>query len=166
MRLSPDGNRAALALPEPGTQHIWTLDLANGQLSRLTFERGVNTNPLWTLDGRHIIYGLTVAPNVNNLYRLSLEGTGREERLTTSEGTQRPTSITRDGTRVLFEQLTPSAGYDVWAVFSLAHRESNRSCRDPSMSETPRSRPTAVGWRTNPISPTAGKRFMFGRFPR
>ena len=41
-----------------------------------------------------------------------MDGTGIDERLTTSAHAQRPNAISPDGTRLVFEELMPSAGYD------------------------------------------------------
>ena len=57
--LSPDGKRAALSINNGTTEDIWVGDLAAGTRTRLTFEPGVETNPVWTKDGANIIYSST-----------------------------------------------------------------------------------------------------------
>jgi serine/threonine-protein kinase len=52
-RISPDGQRVAVASSEAG-DNIWLYDLARETLTRLTFEGTVNANPNWTPDGRRI----------------------------------------------------------------------------------------------------------------
>ena len=110
--LSSDGKRVALQIigQEP---HISTWDLAQGRLTRLTFDPRGSYNANWTPDGRHIIFGSPRgAPGISNLYRRAADGTGVDERLTTSARLQRAMAISPDGTRLVFEELMPSAGYD------------------------------------------------------
>src|SRR6202022_1169691 len=49
-RISPDGQRVAVAIEEAESQ-IWLYDLARDTLTRLTFEKGINIGPVWTPDG-------------------------------------------------------------------------------------------------------------------
>jgi Tol biopolymer transport system component len=60
---------------------------------------------------RHIIF--TAVRDVPNLFRLAVDGTGTEERLTTSDRQQRADAISPDGKRLVFEELTPPSTYDL-----------------------------------------------------
>ena len=64
---------------------------------------------MWTPDGRHIIF---VDASNRNLYRKAADGTGNDERLTTSTQLQRPNAISPDGTRLVIEEQMPAAGFD------------------------------------------------------
>ncbi len=112
-RLSPDGKRVALQIVDQ-TNEIWAWDFASEQLTRLTFGPRGSVSPLWTPDGRHIIFGSTRdnMPDIANLYRRAVDGTGTDERLTTSAHQQRTNAISPDGTRVVLEESMPPAGYD------------------------------------------------------
>jgi serine/threonine-protein kinase len=57
-----------------------------------------------------------LARDIGSLYRRASDGTGPEERLTTGETAQRANSISPDGAQLVFEELTPSAGYDLWML--------------------------------------------------
>ena len=54
-RYSPDGERLAVAISEPGDTNIWVLDLATGAQTKLTLE-GANQFPVWTPDGQRLSY--------------------------------------------------------------------------------------------------------------
>ena len=110
-RLSPDGKRVALHMA--GQNGIWTWDFARETLTPLA-PGPIGDFSLWTPDGREIIFekGRDNAPLLTNLYRRPTDGTGIDERLTTSANPQRPSAISPDGTRVVLEEQTPSAGYD------------------------------------------------------
>lgn len=108
-RLSADEKRVALHIL--GQQGIWIWDFAHETLTLLTLGP-IGNFSLWTPDGRHIILEIANASGVTNLYRRTADGTGIDERLTTSDHQQRPNAISPDGTRLVLEELTPSAGYD------------------------------------------------------
>jgi serine/threonine protein kinase/Tol biopolymer transport system component len=56
-KLSPDGNQLAVSIRdrETLTADIWIYDLVRGSLERLT-SAGNNRNPVWTPDGKQLIY--------------------------------------------------------------------------------------------------------------
>jgi serine/threonine-protein kinase len=111
-RLSPDGTRVALQIFD-ASHEIWTWDFVRAKLTRLTFSPHGDYGPLWTKDGRHIIFGSPRdAPNRSNLFWQASDGTGNDERLTTSVNGQRTNAISPDGTRVVLEEERPPAGYD------------------------------------------------------
>ncbi len=55
-RLSPDGNRLALAVAGDLSVH----DLQRGTVTRLTFDAALNRHPVWTPNGQHIVYSSDV----------------------------------------------------------------------------------------------------------
>ena len=120
-RLSRDGKRVALQILDQ-TFAIWTWDFAREQLTRLTFDPRGSFGPLWTPDGRHIIFGSTRDSAESNLYRLSVDGTGNDERLTTSTHQQRTNAISPDGTRLVLEEQTSASDYDFMLLFLDATR--------------------------------------------
>ena len=94
--LSPDGTRVAAGITDDGNTEVWILDLARKTQRRLTFSPGMDGLPLWTPDGRRIIF-MSARMGVLNWYSQAADGTGAVERLTTSANEQRPTSISSDG---------------------------------------------------------------------
>ena len=56
--LSPDDRRVALTISTGADRDVWILDFAAGTLSPLT-SVGTARNPMWTPDGRHIVFGST-----------------------------------------------------------------------------------------------------------
>jgi len=117
-RLSPDGMRAAVsALDEE--QDLWVWDLRRATLTRLTFEPGVDSTPLWTPDGRRLVFASARAGGASSLYVQAADGTGSAIRLTEGEYGSFATSIATDGARVVFYQLTPDRQRDL-RMLSLA----------------------------------------------
>ena len=58
VRLSPDGRHIAASIIAKAQVDIWTIDANDGTLTRLT-TTGASRNPVWSADGRRILYGST-----------------------------------------------------------------------------------------------------------
>ena len=111
-RLSRDSKRIAVTIDDQGNNDIFTLDLARGTRTRLTFEASGEMYPVWMPDGQSIIYS-SARNGSQNLYRRASDGTGLETRLTTSVNSQRSTSISPDGTHLVFEENAPKTAWDL-----------------------------------------------------
>ena len=110
-RLSADGTRLAIYVPDQEID-IWLWDLALATLSRATFDPGVDIYPVWPPDGRQILFSSGRAGAVN-LFAQAADGSGDVTRLTTSANIQHATSVTPDGTRLVFTEIAPRTGPDV-----------------------------------------------------
>ena len=96
-RISPDGTRIALDIRDQ-EQDIWVWDLGRETLTRLTFDPVAEVFPLWTPDGKRIVY----ARAGQGLYWRAADGTGAAERLTESTKNSFPTAFSRGGTHLVF----------------------------------------------------------------
>ncbi len=116
-RISPDGTRVALDIRDQGMD-IWIRDVGRETLTRLTSDPGVDQIPVWTPDGRRVIWTSQRSGTGNpNLFWQAADGTGAAERLTTNPLPQFPTSVAPDGMRVvLFENSAKTASQDVSMV--------------------------------------------------
>jgi Tol biopolymer transport system component len=111
-RLSPDGTRLALASNDQ-EKDIWIWDLGRATLTRLTLDPGQDQFPVWTPNGRRIIFSSNRDVGVPNLWWQAADGTGAAERLATSGDAQFLNAITPDGTVAVFNQPTPRMGRDL-----------------------------------------------------
>ena len=83
-------------------------------LTRLTFEPGPDYISEWTPDGRRVVFSSRRGGSaVRNLFAQAGDGTGSATALAQSENVQDPTGITADGTRIVFNDLTPTQGRDI-----------------------------------------------------
>jgi serine/threonine-protein kinase len=108
-RVSPDGKRLALD-PHGGVQgdiYVWDVSRPWSTAFRVTVEPGIDWFPVWTPNGRQIVFGSWRGGGFSNIYKLDLDS-GSTERLTDSPDMQLPTSITRDGSTVIFHSFTKS----------------------------------------------------------
>ena len=117
LRISPDGTRLALEVRDQAND-IWIWDLGRATLTRLTVDAGFDGAPVWTPDGRRIVFSSDrgVATNAN-LYWQAADGTGAVERLMESESLSPAvaSAFSPDGTRLLFTQPSPggATGLDI-----------------------------------------------------
>jgi Tol biopolymer transport system component len=111
VRLSPDGQSAALAVGRGGVaSDVWILELARGGLTRLTAE-GVYFNPVWTPDRRHVVFGY--GPNgERGLHWAPADGSSKPEPLLAGQGGL-PGSWTPDGKTLLYESTGPA---HIWTL--------------------------------------------------
>ena len=93
-RFSPDGQKLALQIFDAKQRDIWVYDLARDTLTQLTFDPGEDGVPIWTPDGKRIVFASDRAKpgGTRNLYWVNADGTGEVTRLTDSPDDQRPTS--------------------------------------------------------------------------
>jgi Tol biopolymer transport system component len=112
-RLSPDGHSIIAARTLSGAIDLWRLDVDRGVAGRLTSNSSVNSYPVWSPDGRKIVFRSGVP---SNLFSKESSGAGNEERLTQSSNGQDPTDWSRDGHLVLYHEHTPGAGDDLWVL--------------------------------------------------
>jgi Tol biopolymer transport system component len=90
-----------------GDIYVWEMARPWSSAARITTAPGNDWFPVWTPDGRQIVFGSWRGARFSNIYRVDIEA-GATERLTDSPDMQLPTSITRDGTMVIFHSFTKS----------------------------------------------------------
>ena len=113
-RLSPDGTRIAVSIQDQ-EQDTWMWDLRRATLTRLTSAPGVDWFPLWTPDGRRIVFSSAGEGGSISLFWMPADGTGKPERLTSGD-LHYATGLSPDGTHVVFSQVTQTARGDVLTV--------------------------------------------------
>ena len=96
-RISPDGREVAVAIEGQETE-VWLYDLSRETLSRLTFQGSTNYDPLWTRDGKRVVFHSTAG--ALGLFWQLADGSGGLERLHESGGA--PYSWSPDGQVLTF----------------------------------------------------------------
>jgi serine/threonine-protein kinase len=94
-RLSPDGRRVAIDVRDEGID-IWVLGLAGETLTRLTFDPAQDEYPVWTRDGRQILFA-SFRDKAWGVFAQSADGSGATQRVGTAAEEIDPLSLSPDG---------------------------------------------------------------------
>jgi dipeptidyl aminopeptidase/acylaminoacyl peptidase len=100
MSLSPDGTRAAVVKTDGDGSDLWVLDLERGTQQRLTQGMRIsNVPPLWSADGKHLVYapvesGITI-------YRRAADASGGQEAIFKGPEAGYVSSLSKDGRYLL-----------------------------------------------------------------
>jgi hypothetical protein len=84
--LSPDASQVATIRTdiETGEQDVWAFDVATGRGRPITSDTAVDSAPLWSPDGKTIVY-TSVRDTIPTVFRRAANGTGSEEQIYRSE---------------------------------------------------------------------------------
>lgn len=122
MRLSPREpairpfRRVALERQIEGNFDVWIYDLGRSVMTRLTFNPGRDAFPVWSPDGREVIYA-GEGNGALGIYRTPASGGGQEEVLAgPSQKPFQPASWSRDGHYLLYTQNIFGQGNDIWIL--------------------------------------------------
>jgi Tol biopolymer transport system component len=124
-RFSPDSKRLALTVVDDSNADVWLYEWERGTMTRLTFTPGYDGNPVWSPDGRHIVFTSARHGGAGNLYWMRADGAGEVVRLTESENLQEPFSFSPDGKRLVYHEWSPLSNGGLWTL-SVTHVESDR----------------------------------------
>ena len=109
-RISPDGRRMAYGAAAGADWAIWVKDLDRDVSSRLTFLSGSSRQPVWTPDGKFIVF-MQIGP-APGVYAVRADGGGQALRL--SEKTEQyPMSFSPDGKVLAIAQAGAGGAMDV-----------------------------------------------------
>jgi len=82
-------------------------------LTRLSLGDATDANPVWTPDGRRILYS-SEKDGPYQIYWKAVDGTSPEEPLLSDRLDKRPNAVTPDGTTLVFTVNDLETGSDIW----------------------------------------------------
>jgi serine/threonine protein kinase/Tol biopolymer transport system component len=105
--ISSTGDRVAVGRLDPrtDTEDIWVIEAAHGTASRLTFDPAEDIEPVWSPDGREIVFASNRSGHWA-IYKKPSDGSGAEAQLV-SDGL--PMDWSRDGHWLLFRNGQPTS---------------------------------------------------------
>jgi serine/threonine-protein kinase len=106
--LSPDGRRLALDVSE---RDILVYDLERDQMTHVTFDGKPKGAPIWSPDGRYIVYG-----GLEGLSWMRANGASKPQLLIRTKHVATLGSFTPDGKRLAYVELDPDTSFDLWTV--------------------------------------------------
>ena len=93
----------------------------------MTTDPGLDVQPVWTTDSRHIVFA-SGRRGAFNLFRRAADGTGADEQLTTGATRQFANSVTPDGTQILgYEVSDKGTSYAMQVAMTAAPAAPRRS---------------------------------------
>jgi serine/threonine protein kinase/Tol biopolymer transport system component len=130
--LSPSGRELAVAILDPVTEapSIWVFDLVRGAKTRLTFNPGVNAEPVWSPDGRVIAFNSSRSGRIN-LYEKAADGTGNTTPLVVDDGNEFFANWSSDGRYLVYQRLAGrSSRLELWVLPFFGNRKPFPLLRD------------------------------------
>ena len=112
---SPDGTRLAVEINDGKQLAVWVYEWAHDRASQLTLNPAQNQKPVWTPDGRRIVFWSNRDVQ-QNLYWQRADGTGDAQRLTHSEYPQSAASWHPSGKILAFQETRPQTSADLMYV--------------------------------------------------
>jgi eukaryotic-like serine/threonine-protein kinase len=138
-RLSRDGTRVALDVRDEA-HDIWIWHLARGTLERLTLEPTFEQFGVWGHDGKTVIYASSTfghSTSPRSLFRRPSDFTGTAEQLIEGKVSQLPSSVTPDGTALIFRIQTPPSKVGTPSASDLSLLSLEGEHRSRRLLETP-----------------------------
>jgi serine/threonine-protein kinase len=117
-RISPDGRMLAVQIFNAGAEDLWIYDFSRNTLMRLTFSGGGGSAaPLWTPDGRKVVYRSRV-PTLTFRAKPA-DGSGAEETLFGKELEDpgaTPFAVSPDGRMLLFGRRNVTGAVGIYTI--------------------------------------------------
>jgi len=115
LELSPDRRTAALPVEEQNNEDIWLYDVAQGRKTRFTFDPARDTTPIWSSDGRSIVFSSN-RKGAYDLYRRAADQSGLEELLYADGADKDPTSWSPDGKYIMYNRYDEKGSAEIWVL--------------------------------------------------
>ena len=115
--LSPDQQRVVVNRIDlrEDVRDLWIIDLVRATVSRLTFGPSTQTSAVWSPDGARIVFS-SDRDGTYGLYEKLATGAGGEQALIRSETPKSPSDWSADGRFIVYDEVNPKTGTDLWVL--------------------------------------------------
>jgi Tol biopolymer transport system component len=109
--LTRDGRRIAVLRTVDGNGDVWLIDTTRGVPSRFTVDARLDGYPIWTADGRRVVY---TGYRDGGFNLLEQPTTGAEAAVVRQTGLKIPMDVSSDQRFLLYAMQVPETGVDLW----------------------------------------------------
>ncbi|MBZ5587500.1 MAG: BamA/TamA family outer membrane protein [Acidobacteriia bacterium] len=156
---SPDGKSIAFHAVANGRADIFLLDLDSGKIENLTNDEAYDSDPVFTADGKHLVYSSQTAENAK-IYEISLADRGTRRQLTFGPGNDEGGCFSRDGRKLFFASDRDQGIFDIYAL-DLEARDLSRLTRVVGSALNPVVVPTRDGERVVYQAYSKGREWLY-----
>ena len=134
-RVSPEGGRIVVQSTSPQGTDLWIFDLAGGAPIQLTTS-GNAVQPVWTPDGKRIVFVVTGSGGALELWWIPADGSAPAEKLLRGDDRLLPAFVTGDG-RTLVYQVRVGNIISIWSLVLDGHSTPRPIVRERFHNRTP-----------------------------
>jgi serine/threonine protein kinase len=116
LRFSPDGTRVAVAAGALTGADIHVWDIKREAFTQLTFTGQSNLYPVWAPDGKHLIFSSQHKTDLFTFWWIRADGSGQPVKLLEAHEPAFPSSMSPDGTRLAYHQVSSATAADLWTL--------------------------------------------------
>jgi dipeptidyl aminopeptidase/acylaminoacyl peptidase len=130
-QMSSDGRTVALRRTVSGNTDVWLTDTARGVPRRLTFDPAIEGEPIFSPDGKRVVYVSDRNANIWDMYERSSDGSGGETLLFESGENKNPRDWSSNGRYILYRSDSPKTDADLWALPLVGERKLVKVAQTP-----------------------------------
>jgi eukaryotic-like serine/threonine-protein kinase len=131
INLSPDMHSVAMASGGAARRDIFVLDLVRKINSRFTFDAADDRSPVWSPDGKQIVFS-SARGGAGDLYVKASNGATNEELLYKSAEPKTPNDWSNDGRFLLYTVTDPRTRNDIWYLPMTGERKPKPFVQTPA----------------------------------
>ena len=121
--LSHDETKIAVPTGEIGGSDIWVYDLKRGAESRLTVNASDNFNPVWSPDGKNVMYSSWRSGHLD-IYQQAANGLGNAEPISGSEDPPKALNdVSPDGRYAIYDTAGSTELTELWVLSLVGERK-------------------------------------------